>query len=121
MHVIRRALIFAIAWLLAPAATVSGKVTAGKGRNPNMTCRCCATCIPRCRLTWWSLRMHFTKGAFLNAISEGGLGSIITHGGPPLNKSAEMPPYGATLTKAQIEALIDYTRAVAIRRIDRRV
>jgi len=121
MHVIRRALIFAIAWLLAPAATVSGKVTAGKGGNPNMTCRCCATCIPRCRLTWRSLRMHFPKGAFLNAISEEGFGSIITHGRPPLNKSAEMPPYGAALTKAQIEALIDYTRAVAIRRSDRRV
>jgi len=65
--------------------------------------------------------MHFAEGAFLNAVNEGGLASIIAHGGPPLNKSAEMPPYGATLTKAQIEALIDYTRVVAIRRIDRRV
>jgi mono/diheme cytochrome c family protein len=64
--------------------------------------------------------MHFAEGAFLNAVSEGGLASI-AHGGPPLNKSVEMPPYGATLTKAQIEALIDYTRAVAIRRTVRRV
>jgi len=65
--------------------------------------------------------MHFADGAFLNAVSEAGLASIIAHVGPPLNKSAEMPPYGATLTKAQIEALIDYTHAVAIRRTDRRV
>ena len=65
--------------------------------------------------------MHFAEGAFLNAVNEGGLASIIAHGGLPLNKSAEMPPYGATLMKAQIEALIYYTRAVAIRHTDRRV
>jgi len=66
-------------------------------------------------------RNAFTDGAFLNAISEAGLASSIAHIGPPLNKSADVPPYGATLTKTQIETLIDYTRAVAIRRTDRRV
>jgi len=65
--------------------------------------------------------MHFTKGAFLNAISEGGLGSIIAHVGPPLNKSAEMPSYGTTLAKPQIETLIAYIRPVAIRCIGLRV
>jgi len=122
MNVIRLALILVVACVLAPAAaTVSGKVTAGKGGNSNITCRCCAACIPRCRLTWWSLRMHFADGAFLNAVSEAGLASIIVHVGPPLNKSAEMPSYGTTLAKPQIETLIAYIRPVAIRCIGLRV
>jgi len=55
----------------------------------------------------------FTDGDFLNKISEADLSSIITHGGAALNKSAEMPPYGGTLNKADIEALVAYIRAVA--------
>ena len=55
----------------------------------------------------------FTDGAYLNAISDADLAAIITHGGPALNKSAEMPPYGATLDKAEIDALTAYIRAVA--------
>lgn len=55
----------------------------------------------------------FTEGSFLNALSDADLSSIVTHGGPALNKSPEMPPYGATLHKADIEALIAYIRAVA--------
>jgi mono/diheme cytochrome c family protein len=55
----------------------------------------------------------FTDGDFLNKIIEADLASIITHGGAALNKSAEMPPYGSTLNKADIEALVAYIRAVA--------
>jgi len=55
----------------------------------------------------------FTEGSFLNTLSDADLSSIIAHGGPALNKSAEMPPYGATLHKADIEALIAYIRAVS--------
>jgi mono/diheme cytochrome c family protein len=55
----------------------------------------------------------FTDGDFLNKISDGDLAGIITHGGPALNKSPEMPPYGSTLNKADIEALAAYIRAVA--------
>jgi len=55
----------------------------------------------------------FTDGAFLNNMSDTDLASIITHGGPGLNKSPEMPPYGATLKKADIEALMAYIRAIA--------
>ena len=55
----------------------------------------------------------FTEGTYLNNMSEADLASIITHGGPALNKSPEMPPYGGTLPKADIEALIAYIRAVA--------
>ena len=55
----------------------------------------------------------FTEGSFLNTLSDADLSSFITHGGPALNKSPEMPPYGATLRKADIEALVAYIRAVS--------
>ena len=55
----------------------------------------------------------FTDGAFFNNVTDADLTAIISHGGPALNKSAEMPPYSATLNKAEIEALIGYIRAVA--------
>ena len=55
----------------------------------------------------------FTEGAVLNMMSDADLASIIGHGGPALNKSPEMPPYGYTLNKADQDALIAYIRAVA--------
>jgi mono/diheme cytochrome c family protein len=55
----------------------------------------------------------FTDGDFLNKMSDADLAGIIAHGGPALNKSPEMPPYGSTLNKADIEALVAYIRAVA--------
>jgi mono/diheme cytochrome c family protein len=55
----------------------------------------------------------FTDGAFLNAISDADLTAIITYGGAARNKSAEMPSYGGTLSKTDIEALVAYMRAVA--------
>ena len=55
----------------------------------------------------------FTEGAILNVMSDVNLLAIIGHGGPALSKSPEMPPYGNTLTKAEIEALAAYIRAVA--------
>jgi mono/diheme cytochrome c family protein len=55
----------------------------------------------------------FTDGAALNAISDANLTAFISHGGAALNKSAEMPPYGNRLTKAEIEALAAYMRAVS--------
>lgn len=55
----------------------------------------------------------FTDGAFLNNMSDAELTNIITHGGPALNKSPEMPPYGGTLQKSDTEALIAFIRAVA--------
>jgi mono/diheme cytochrome c family protein len=55
----------------------------------------------------------FTEDAVLNAMSDADLASIIGHGGPALNKSPEMPPYGYTLSKADVDALIAYIRAVA--------
>lgn len=55
----------------------------------------------------------FTDGAFLNSVSDADLAAITTYGGAARNKSAEMPPYGVTLSKTDIEALLAYMRAVA--------
>jgi len=55
----------------------------------------------------------FTDGAILNAMSEASLAAIIIHGGGGLRKSPEMPPYGNSLTKPEIDALIALLRAVA--------
>jgi mono/diheme cytochrome c family protein len=55
----------------------------------------------------------FDDGAFLNKISDSDLLALISHGGPGLGKSAEMPPYEHTLNKSDIAALVAYIRAVA--------
>jgi mono/diheme cytochrome c family protein len=55
----------------------------------------------------------FSDGGVLNNVSDTDLTSIITHGGAALNKSPEMPPYGGTLGKADIDALVAYIRAIA--------
>jgi mono/diheme cytochrome c family protein len=55
----------------------------------------------------------FSDGNTLNKISDADLTSIIVHGGPAQNRSALMPPYGNTLSAADVRALIAYTRAVA--------
>lgn len=55
----------------------------------------------------------FTDGDTLNKMSDADLIAIISHGGPALNKSAEMPPWGYTLSKSDIAALVSYIRAVA--------
>jgi mono/diheme cytochrome c family protein len=55
----------------------------------------------------------FTEGDTLNKISDGDLVAIISHGGPALNKSPLMPPWGYTLSKSDLAALVSYIRAVA--------
>jgi hypothetical protein len=55
----------------------------------------------------------FSDGSTLNKMSDADLTSIILHGGPALNRSALMPPYGNTLSASDVRALISYTRAVA--------
>ena len=55
----------------------------------------------------------FTDGDTLNKISDADLTAIISHGGPALNKSALMPPYGLTLSKPEIQAVISYIRLVS--------
>ena len=55
----------------------------------------------------------FTEGDTLNKMSDADLTAIISHGGPALNKSPLMPPYGYTLSKTEIEALIAYIRLIS--------
>jgi len=55
----------------------------------------------------------FAEGSTLNKMSDADLTSIILHGGPALSRSALMPPYGNTLSAADVRALIAYIRAVA--------
>jgi mono/diheme cytochrome c family protein len=55
----------------------------------------------------------FTEGDTLNKISDADLAAIISHGGPALNKSALMPPYGYTLSKSEIQAVIAYIRLLS--------
>ncbi|MFZ0774075.1 MAG: c-type cytochrome [Candidatus Sulfotelmatobacter sp.] len=55
----------------------------------------------------------FTEGDTLNKISDADLTSIISYGGPALNKSALMPAWGNTLSKSDIQALISYIRAIS--------
>ncbi len=55
----------------------------------------------------------FTEGDTLNKMSDAELIAIIGHGGPALNKSALMPPYGYTLSKTEIEALVSYIRLIS--------
>jgi len=55
----------------------------------------------------------FSEGETLNKMSGADLVAIISHGGPALSRSPEMPPFGYTLSKSDIEALISYIRAVA--------
>jgi hypothetical protein len=46
-------------------------------------------------------------------MSDAELAAVISHGGPALNKSALMPPYGFTLSKSEIQALIAYIRIIS--------
>ena len=52
----------------------------------------------------------FTEGETFNKMSDADLMAIISHGGPALNKSPLMPPYGYTLPKSDLQALIAYIR-----------
>jgi len=55
----------------------------------------------------------FSEGDTLNKMSDADLAAIISHGGPALGKSPEMPPFGYTLNKSDLEALVAYIRAVS--------
>lgn len=57
---------------------------------------------------------RFNDGATLNKMSDADLTAIIQHGGPALNRSALMPPYGNTLSPADVAAIVAYIRAVAV-------
>ncbi|HYL93151.1 MAG TPA: c-type cytochrome [Alphaproteobacteria bacterium] len=56
---------------------------------------------------------QFTDGGTLNRVTDADMTSMIAHGGPALGKSPQMPAYGATLTSAEIRAVISYIRTIA--------
>jgi len=55
----------------------------------------------------------FSDGSVLNAMSDSDLTKIIADGGPALGKSAQTPAYRATLTPAEIKAVVAYIRAIS--------
>jgi mono/diheme cytochrome c family protein len=55
----------------------------------------------------------FSEGDALSKLTDEDLAAIISHGGPALGRSAEMPPWGYTLSRSGIQALIAYIRAVS--------
>ncbi len=56
---------------------------------------------------------QFSDGATYNRLSDADLTNFVSHGGPGVGKSPQMPAYGATLKPAEIKALVAYIRAIA--------
>jgi mono/diheme cytochrome c family protein len=55
----------------------------------------------------------FSDGTTLNRMTDSDITNLITHGGAALGRSPQMPPYSATLSPAEIKAVIAYIRAVS--------
>ena len=53
-------------------------------------------------------------GTILNGKSDPSLHKVIALGGRAVNKSAMMPPYGASLTEGEIDDVIGYMRVIAV-------
>ncbi len=70
----------------------------GKGRGINVT-RDFAT-DPR----------NLTDSTEMAKRTDNDLRNVIKEGGPSINKSALMPPWGATLTAAEVDGLVVYLR-----------
>lgn len=70
----------------------------GRGDGPNAT-----------REMPVSPRDH-TSAVEMNKLTDEDIINAITDGGPATSKSSLMPPYGKTLSKAEISALKDYLR-----------
>ena len=51
-----------------------------------------------------------TSAVEMNKLTDADIINAITDGGPATSKSSLMPPYGKTLSKAEISALKDYLR-----------
>ncbi len=55
----------------------------------------------------------FSDGGFYNTVSDADIAAIILYGGAGRHQSAEMPSYGGTLNKSDVDALVSYVRAVS--------
>ena len=72
--------------------------TEGKGDGPNVTGD--FPVDPR----------DFTQTAEMNKLSDADLKNVILDGGPAVDKSPLMPPWGKTLTSEQVDGLIKHLR-----------
>ena len=70
----------------------------GKGDGPNVT-KDFAT-DPR----------NFTDAAEMDKLSDADIKNVILDGGPSASKSELMPPWGKTLTTAEVDQLVKYLR-----------
>jgi len=72
----------------------------GKGDGPNVTKDFPVS--PR----------NFTSAKEMNKLSNADLRNVILDGGPAVDKSPMMPPWGKTLTKDEVDGLIKYLRVL---------
>lgn len=73
---------------------------AGKGDGPNVTKDFPVS--PR----------NFTDAAEMNKLSNADLKNVILDGGPSVGKSPMMPPWGKTLSEAEVDGLIRHLRVL---------
>ena len=72
----------------------------GKGDGPNVTKDFPVS--PR----------NFTNAKEMDKLSDADLKNVIMDGGPAVSKSPMMPPWGKTLTEADVDGLIKHLRAL---------
>jgi cytochrome c oxidase cbb3-type subunit III len=72
----------------------------GKGDGPNVTKDFPVS--PR----------NFTNAKEMNKLSDADLKNVIMDGGPSVSKSPMMPPWGKTLSGAEVDGLIKHLRAL---------
>ncbi len=72
----------------------------GKGDGPNVTKDFPVS--PR----------NFTNAKEMDKLSDADLKNVIMDGGPSVSKSPMMPPWGKTLTEAEVDGLIKHLRGI---------
>jgi len=72
----------------------------GKGDGPNLTKDFPVS--PR----------NFTDAAEMDKLTNADLKNVILDGGPSVSKSPMMPPWGKTLTEAEVDGLVEYLRVL---------
>lgn len=55
---------------------------------------------------------NFTNAEEMNKLSDADLKNVIMDGGPAASKSPMMPPWGKTLSEAQVDGLIKHLRTI---------
>jgi len=53
---------------------------------------------------------NFTNAEEMNKLSDADIKNVILDGGPSMSKSPMMPPWGKTLSEAEVDALIQHLR-----------